>query len=346
MVILIKGINIMIKPDSNKSLTKLQIGISQCLLGEKVRYDGGHKRLSFAVDTLKPFANFYAICPEMAIGLSAPRPTIGLYQTEQQSIIMRFNDHQIKDDVDNKMIVFCQQIIADLSHLCGYIVCAKSPSCGLNNAKVHNNSGEVIKFADGRFTAYLRHHYPWLPIEDNLQLTDPDNQAHFIIRLFALQRLNELRSSRLTRHALLTFHSRYKLLLLAHSQPLYRQIGPFVAKLDQFDDLSEFFNQYRSRLMALLAIPASIENHTNVLMHMQGYFNRYLDGSEKKALTDTILAYRRGELPLSQPILCLQYYLAKYPNRYLSEQYYFTHYPQALASIDMVTTDSSNKQVK
>jgi len=337
----------MAKSDLDKPLTKLQLGISQCLLGEKVRYDGGHKRLDFAFDMLKPFADFYTICPETAIGLPTPRPTIGLYQTQQKSVIMRFNDRKIELNIDNKMLLFCQQIIDDLSHLCGYIVCAKSPSCGLGNAKVYDyNSEDFIAFADGRFTASLRRKYPWLPIEDNLRLADHDTQMHFIIRLFALQRLNVLKNSGLNRHALLTFHSRYKLLLLAHSQPLYRQLGPFVAKLDQFDDLSEFFIQYRSRLMALLSIPASIENHTNVLMHMQGYFNRYLDGSEKKALTDTILAYRRGELPLSQPILCLQYYLAKYPNRYLSEQYYFTHYPQALASIDMVTTDSSNKQVK
>ncbi|WP_392562152.1 DUF523 and DUF1722 domain-containing protein [Orbus sturtevantii] len=311
---------------------KLQLGISKCLLGEKVRYDGGHKRLPFAVDVLSSFADFHVICPETAIGLPTPRPTIGLYQNTMQSVVIRFNDRQIDNgDIDNKMTLFCQQTMRSLSSLSGYIVCAKSPSCGLGNAKVYDNdSGDFVTLADGRFTAYLRDCYPWLPIEDNVRLNNPDIQQHFVIRMFALQRLNKLLESELSRHALLTFHSRYKLLLLAHSQPLYRQLGPFVAKLDQFDDLQQFFIQYRQRLMALLTIPASKENHTNVLMHIQGYFNRYLTNAEKQALTATILAYHRDELPLSKPISCLKACLEKYPNDYLSTQYYFTHYPQAL----------------
>ncbi|WP_392551495.1 DUF523 and DUF1722 domain-containing protein [Orbus wheelerorum] len=325
----------MVKSDLDCLQTKLQLGISKCLLGEKVRYDGGDKRLSFAVDDLSPFANFHSICPESAIGLPTPRPTIGLYQTDQQSVMMRFNDQQIESDIDHQMTLFCQQIMSDLRNLCGYIVCANSPSCGLDNAKVYENEREhLITSADGRFRACLRSYYPWLPIEDNLRLANPDIQNHFVIRLFALQRLNDLNRHGLTRHALLTFHSRYKLLLLAHSQPLYRQIGPFVAKLDQFDDLQAFFVQYREQLMTLLSTPATKENHTNVLMHMQGYFNRYLNGQQKKSLTDTILAYRRGELPLSSPMSCLKTCLEQYPNSYLSDQFYFTHYPKALPSID------------
>lgn len=312
--------------------TRLNIGISQCLLGENVRYDGGNKRLNFATEILKPYANYLAICPEMAIGLPSPRPTIGLYQYSQQQPIMRFNEGE-GERLDDKMQAFCQQITPQLADLCGFIVCAKSPSCGLDNAKLRDNhSLDFIAFTDGAFTAYLRRLHPWMPIEDNQRLMDPAVQAHFIVRLFALHRLNQLKISGLTRHGLLAFHSRYKLLLLAHSQPLYRQLGPFVAKFDKWDDLDAFFIEYRSRLMELLSQPATTQNHTNVLMHMQGYFNRYLTAEQKKSFTATLLGYRHGEFTLTQAISCLKGYLVQYPDDYLSQQYYFAHYPDALPS--------------
>lgn len=311
---------------------KLNIGISQCLLGEKVRYDGGDKRLAFAVDNLKPYADFYAICPEMAVGLPSPRPTIGLYRCDDQSVIVRFNDRQINStDINEKLTQFSQQTMPSLADLCGYIVCAKSPSCGLASSSLYDDhSQQFITLTDGVFTAHLRQYYPWLPITDNISLLDADSQTHFLIRILALHRLNEINRAGLSRHALLTFHSRYKSLLLAHSQPLYRQLGPFVAKIDQWDNLADFFIQYRTLLMNLLAIPASRQNHTNVLMHLQGYFNRYLTHEQKQDLTNTILAYHDGQLPLSQPIACLAAYLTEFPHDYLAQQYYFTDYPQPL----------------
>lgn len=311
---------------------KLPIGVSQCLLGENVRYDGGNKYLAFLHAALKSYATYVAICPEVAIGLPSPRPTIGLYQINEQQTIIRFNREK-GAVIDHQMKHFCQQKIQQLSHLCGYIVCAKSPSCGLNNAKLlDNQSHDFIKFVDGIFTATLRRSYPWMPIADNIQLSDPIQQQHFMIRAFALHRLNRLKSNGLNRHALLLFHSRYKLLLLAHSQPLYRQLGPFVAKIADYDDLDVFFIQYREQLMALLSNPASTENHTNVLMHIQGYFTNYLTGEQKQTLTRIILDYRNGQLALNEPIALLKKYLAQYPNEYLSQQYYFSDYPDCFSS--------------
>ncbi|WP_392559729.1 YbgA family protein [Orbus mooreae] len=309
---------------------RLNIGISKCLLGENVRYDGNNKRLEFAVMRLQPYANYLAICPEMAIGLPSPRPTLGLYRLRNQQIIIRFNESR-NDAIDEQIRLFSQQTITKLSTLCGYIVCAKSPSCGLNNAKLlDNDSLEFISFTDGIFTAHLRDTYPWLPIIDNQQLMDSESQDHFMIRVFALHKLNQLKNKGLNRNKLLEFHSRYKLLLLAHSQPLYRQLGPFVAKIAEWDNLDDFFIEYRNRLMLLLAQPATRENHTNVLMHMQGYFNRYLTADQKKSFTDTILSYHQGQTSLQTVISCIKSYLIQYPNKYLSEQYYFVYYPEPL----------------
>lgn len=310
--------------------TKLLIGVSQCLLGQNVRYDGGNKYLAFLDGYLKSFASYIAICPEMAIGLPSPRPTIGLYKVNEQQTIIRFNS---SDGViiDGQMKHFCQQKVQQLSHLCGYVVCAKSPSCGLNNAKLlDNQSYQFIKFVDGIFTAELRRSYPWMPIADNLQLSEPAQQQHFMIRLIALHRLNQLKNKGLSRQGLLEFHSRYKLLLLAHSQPLYRQLGPFVAKMADYSDLNEFFTLYREQLMRLLMNPATVENHTNVLMHIQGYFTNHLTSAQKQTLTNVILDYRQGKSTLSDAIGYLKKYLAEYPNEYLLQQYYFCHYPDTI----------------
>lgn len=323
--------SIMWRHEMNRSIERPAIGISLCLLGEKVRYNGEHKYLPFAVETLKKYVDFYAICPEMAIGLSAPRPTIGLYQQDDLSVIACFNDKNIVDDIDCAMNEFSRETADKLKHLCAYIVCAKSPSCGYGNTNIYNAKNELVDIGDGKFTHYLRLKYPWLPIENNVALMDHDGQQHFIIRFYALHRLNQLKEKGLTRHALLTFHSRYKLLLLAHSQKIYRELGPFVARLDQCQDLEAFFIQYREKLMQLLAIPASIANHTNVLMHVQGYFNRFITSKQRQDLTDIILRYRKEELPLSEPISWLMTYLNQYPNAYLSQQFYFLHYPQFIS---------------
>ncbi|RKS87612.1 uncharacterized protein YbgA (DUF1722 family) [Orbus hercynius] len=319
-----------IRQPTRASHNPLRIGISPCLLGDAVRYDGGHKRLPLAVETLQPYVEYQPICPEMAIGLPSPRPTLGLYQQPDFSTILRFN-HGDEQNIHHKISQFCQQTIPKLRALCGYIVCGKSPSCGLANAKLlDNESHDFIALTDGVFTAQLRQHYPWMPIEDHLHLADTDVQTHFMIRIVALYRLNQLALQPLTRRALLTFHSRYKYLLLAHSQPLYRQLGPFVAQIEKWQDLTAFWCEYRGRFMQLLAQPATCENHTNALMHIQGYFNRQLPATEKQQLTEVILAYRQGKTSLREPIDYLKACLARFPDDYIADQYYLLDYPDPL----------------
>jgi uncharacterized protein YbgA (DUF1722 family)/uncharacterized protein YbbK (DUF523 family) len=308
---------------------QIPVGISACLLGDNVRFDGGHKRLAFAVEQLAPYVRFEAVCPEMAIGLPTPRPALRLVKGVGEVTLRHSNDATI--DVTQAMQQFSEKKIAALNHLCGYIVCAKSPSCGMERVRVYSEKGDSArKSGVGLFTAELLRQMPWLPVEEDGRLTDPMLRENFVERVFALYELNMMWKKGLTRGRLMAFHSRYKLSLLAHSQPEYRELGRFVAAMDTWDSLDDFAVEYRSRLMTLLTHKTTRRNHTNVLMHVQGYFRRQLSSPQRQELTQLIDRYRQGIQPLLAPITLLKHYMAEYPDSYLAEQRYFEPYPEAL----------------
>lgn len=308
---------------------QIPIGISACLLGNNVRFDGGHKRLAFAVEQLAPYVRFDAICPEMAIGLPTPRPALRLVKRDE-GVAMRFSNDETQD-ITQKMQSYAEQRIAPLDYLCGYIVCAKSPSCGMERVRVYSENGkDSRKSGIGLYTAELIKQFPWLPVEEDGRLNDPVLRENFVERVFALYELNQLRASGLTRGKIMAFHSRYKLSLLAHSQTEYRELGRFVASMSEWSSLEDYFVEYRSRLMSLLTHRATRRNHTNVLMHVQGYFRRRLNASQRQELTQLIDRYRQGVQPLLAPITLLQHYMKEYPDEYLAQQRYFEPYPEAL----------------
>lgn len=308
---------------------KIPVGISACLMGEKVRFDGGHRRFAFAMDELAPYVHFVPICPEMAIGLPTPRPALRLVRDEQGRVAMRTGKGQDDTDLTRAMQSFSERQVQSLGHLCGYIVCAKSPSCGMERVRVYDRAG-ARKNGVGLYTRELMRQLPWLPVEEDGRLHDPQLRENFVARVYTLYEFNQLLRQPLTRAGLIGFHSRYKLLLLAHSQPQYRQIGPFVAAMDRFGSLENFALEYRSRLMALLSNNATRPNHTNVLMHAQGYFHRYLTQQQRHELASLIDSYRLGMQPLLAPITLLKHYMAEYPDAWLAQQRYFEPYPQAL----------------
>ncbi|KOC92943.1 YbgA family protein [Winslowiella iniecta] len=309
---------------------KIPVGISACLLGDSVRFDGGHKRFAFATDELAPFVRFEPVCPEIAIGLSTPRPALRLVKAQQDEIALCYSKEG-GEDITDQMQAFSAEKVAHLHHLCGYIVCAKSPSCGMERVRVYESATNNNRKAGvGVFTRELMREIPWLPVEEDGRLHDDAIRENFVERVYALYEFNQLCKTGLTRHGLVAFHSRYKLLLLAHSQPQYRELGRFVAAIDQWDSLEQYAVEYRNRLMSLLAQQATRRNHTNVLMHVQGYFRKQLTSPQRQELAALIDRYRQGIQPLLAPITLLKHYMAEFPDAYLAQQRYFEPYPEAL----------------
>ncbi|HAB73964.1 MAG: 2-thiouracil desulfurase family protein [Pantoea sp.] len=309
---------------------KIPLGISACLLGEQVRFDGGHKRLAFAVNELAPFVRFEPICPEMAIGLPTPRPALRLVKQGDEEIHLCFSKEG-GEELTQQMNDWSAERVKSLHHLCGYILCAKSPSCGMERVRVYEpDTNNNRKAGMGLFAEKLKAELPWLPVEEDGRLHDPALRENFVGRICALHEFNQMWQRGLTRAQLIAFHSRYKLLMLAHSQEKYRELGPFVASMSQWDSLEAFAFEYRNRMMELLSQPASRRNHTNVLMHAQGYFRRQLSSPQRQELAELIDRYRCGVQPLLAPITMLKHYMSQYPHPWLTQQRYFDPYPEAL----------------
>ncbi|WP_368928575.1 YbgA family protein [Mixta calida] len=308
---------------------KIPVGISACLLGESVRFDGGHKRLTFATDELAPYVRYEPICPEMAIGLPTPRPALRLVKKEDE-VALCFSKTG-GEEITSQMQDFATRKVAGLHHLCGYILCAKSPSCGMERVRIYEpDSNNNRKEGIGIFTQALQREMPWLPMEEDGRLHDDELRENFVSRVYALHEFNQLWTEGLTAHGLMAFHTRYKLLLLAHSQQEYRQLGPFVASMHTFDSLDAYATEYRNRLMHLMSHRASRRNHTNVLMHVQGYFRRQLTSAQRQELASLIDRYRQGLQPLLAPITLIKHYMKEYPHEWLSQQRYFEPWPEAL----------------
>lgn len=309
---------------------KIPVGISACLLGDNVRFDGGHKRCAFATDELAPFMQYVPACPEMGIGLPTPRPALRLTESETETVELRFSNGS-GDPVTEEMQRWSEKRVNGLHHLCGYIVCAKSPSCGMERVRVYqpdNNNNR--KAGIGIFTRELMAQMPWLPVEEDGRLHDPVLRENFVERVYTLHEFHEMWRSGLTRGKLMAFHSRYKLSLLAHSQPEYREMGRFVASMDKWESLEDFAVEYRQRVMDLLKHQVTRGNHTNVLMHVQGYFRPQLTSKQRQELASLIEHYRQGLQPLLAPITLLKHYLSEFPDPYLEQQRYFEPYPEAL----------------
>ena len=304
----------------------IRIGISACLLGEQVRYDGGHKRLPFASDELARHFDFVKICPEQAIGMGVPRPTIRLVGDPDSPRLVGSSDSSL--DVTEKMTVFARDTAATLDYISGYILCAKSPSCGMERVPVYSDSGVGLgKVGVGLFAKQLMAAHPLLPVEENGRLNDVHLRENFVLRVVAYARWQAMAAEGLSAKRLQDFHRRHKFLLLAHNQPIYRELGPIVAEAG---DVNEIGDRYISKFMQAIRHPASVKNHTNTLMHIQGFFKEHLDASDKAQLSEVIRSYSEGLLPLLVPLEMLGMFLKKYQVDYLLDQYYFTPYPRDL----------------
>lgn len=306
----------------------IPVGISSCLLGNEVRHDGGHKRSRYCTDVLSEYFEFRPLCPEMGAGLGVPRPTIHLQAgaDEEVRLVQVRGDRDFTED----MAGWIQATLPALAELRGYILMAKSPSCGMERIRVYRDDGQVLhREGRGVFADALIQAYPHLPVEEEGRLNDDLLRENFIERVFLYDDWRRTCEPGLTARALIEFHTRHKFQLLAHCQATYRRLGPMLANL-KHADLSSVAETYITDVMTAMAKRVSRGAHMNSLQHLFGFYRDELSDVERRSAHDTLEAYRRGEVPLIVPMTLLRHMQRRFPSDYVGQQHYLSPYPDAL----------------
>jgi uncharacterized protein YbgA (DUF1722 family)/uncharacterized protein YbbK (DUF523 family) len=308
-------------------MSKPRIGISSCLLGEEVRFDGGHKRDTFLTQVLDSYVEWVRVCPEVEVGMGVPRETLRLVRVDGDT---RMLTTRTGVDHTDSMRAWAKKRAAALAgmDLRGYVLKKDSPSCGMERVKVYGDGGGA-RVGIGTYAEVLKARFPSLPIEEEGRLTDPVLRENFIERVFAYDRLRALFDGRWTQASLVAFHTAHKMALLAHSTTAYQELGRLVAggtKISRPD----LQRQYEELFMRTLARPATAKRHTNVLMHMAGHLKKILDDDCRKELLDCIDEYRRGLVPLVVPVTLLRHYVRLHRIEYLAGQTYLEPHPREL----------------
>jgi uncharacterized protein YbgA (DUF1722 family)/uncharacterized protein YbbK (DUF523 family) len=306
----------------------IRIGISSCLLGHKVRFDGGHKRDTFLTETFGRFVEWVPVCPEVECGFGTPREAMRLVRVEQSVRLLTVKSGL---DLTPQMERFSRGRVRGLADedLAGYILKKDSPSCGFERVKVYDRHGTPARSGRGLFAAALVEAFPHLPIEEEGRLSDPRLRDNFVERVFAYWRLRTLFTARWTVGQVMRFHTTHKLLLLAHAPEAYRDIGRLVASARRMSR-RDLERRYTEGFMRALAQLATTGRHTNVLQHIAGYFKTRLDAASKRELAETITDYHRGLIPLVVPLTLVRHYVRTFDVVYLAEQQYLHPHPKEL----------------
>lgn len=309
-------------------MEKIKIGISSCLLGNPVRYDGGHKLDRFLRDTLGQYVEYVPVCPEAECGMGIPREAMRLEGDPEAPRLMTRSTRVDKTDM---MMRWANKRAAGLvsEDLCGFIFKSDSPSSGMERVKVYDAKGMPAKTGVGIFARIFMEQFPLLPVEDEGRLHDAGLRENFIERIFTLKRWRDLRQAKTVRGALVDFHTRHKLLVLSHSTRHYQAMGKLVAAQKNLS-VQDLLKQYELLLMEAMKLKTTPKKNVNVLQHMMGYFKEQLSADEKKELLEVIGRYQTGLLPLIVPLTLIGHYVRKYEEPYLREQIYLHPHPLEL----------------
>jgi uncharacterized protein YbgA (DUF1722 family)/uncharacterized protein YbbK (DUF523 family) len=307
---------------------KIRLGISACLLGQNVRYDGGHKLDRYLTDTLGQHVEYVPVCPEVECGLGVPREAMRLVGDPASPRLVTVRSRQ---DFTDRMLIWAKKRVEELEKegLCGFIFKSDSPSSGMERVKVYNEKGMPQKSGKGMFARTFMEHFPLIPVEDEGRLHDPKLRESFIESIFTLRRWREVVQGKKSLGSLVGFHTQHKLLLLSHSEKHYRAMGELVAKGKKFP-LNDLHAKYEMLLMQALQLRTTLKKNTNVLQHMMGYFKEQLSKDEKQELLEILDEYRKGYIPLVVPITLIKHYVRKYEEDYLRQQVYLNPHPVAL----------------
>jgi len=305
-----------------------RIGVSSCLLGERVRYDGGHKRDSFVTDMLGQYVEWVPVCPELEIGLGVPRDSLHLSDPGDGIHLIVTKTAQ---DLTARMSQFSDRKLKELAklRLSGYVLKSKSPSCGMERVRVYRRTGVLHKAGRGVFADALLNAFPALPVEEEGRLQDARLRENFVTRVYAHHRWQMMASHGVTRARLMRFHESHKFLLMSHSQTGARQLGAAVAT-------GASPESYLRKFAEVMKRTPTRKNHTNVLQHLAGFLKNRLDGRDRQELADLIDRYRRELLPLIVPVTLLRHYVVKYSISYLENQTYLNPHPHELMLLNHV----------
>ncbi len=313
-----------------KPYMTILIGLSACLAGQEVRFDKSHKKSNFCMEELARHVEFKTYCPEVAIGLPIPRPTI---RQIKEGDLIKVSRPDGSGDVTQALTEYGQEIAHKIEDLSGFIFTAKSPSCGMERVKVYHNDEEgKAKGSEqtgiGMFAKQIMEINPALPCEENGRLNDPAIRENFVLRVFAFNTWQEMIKSGVTKHKIMQYHTEYKYLLMSHCQPSYQELGRLLGTSE--DSAEIIAAEYIVKFMNALKIIASPKSHANTLQHIQGYFSKHLTKEQKAELANQIEQYRQGLLPLMAPLTLLKHYLMMYPHDYIAKQKYLDPYPADL----------------
>jgi uncharacterized protein YbgA (DUF1722 family)/uncharacterized protein YbbK (DUF523 family) len=306
----------------------IRIGISSCLLGCKVRFDGGHRQDDFLVGTFGGWVEWVPVCPEVEVGMGTPREPIRLVREGGE---VRLLAPRSGRDWTAKMRAYAARRTEALAaaDLCGYVLKKDSPSCGMERVKVCESHGVPHKDGRGVFAEALLARFPNLPVEEEGRLDDPRLRDNFVERVFAYRRLRTLFAGRWTIGGLVAFHSAHKLQLMAHSPKAYTALGRLVAGARRIDR-DEVRRRYQDAFMQGLEVTATTRRTTNVLQHIVGYFKKTLDDGSRAELLGLVEDYREGLVPLVVPITLIRHWVRVHDVRYLAGQTFLEPHPKEL----------------
>jgi len=306
----------------------LRLGISRCLLGDEVRFDGGHKQDHFLTDVLGCYVEWIPVCPEVEAGLGTPREAMRLVGHPQHARLVT-----IKSGTDHtkELVTMTAKRLEELNDLdlSGYVFKKDSPSCGIERVRIYNEHGMPSRNGVGLFAQAFIEKFPLIPVEEEGRLCDPGLRENFIERVFCYRRFQDLVLNGATRRAVVRFHTIHKYLLLSHSQPHYQQLGRLVSQAQQYRP-KELAMKYGELFMKALTVKATVRKHVNVLQHILGYIKNQLPTREKAELLTVIEDYHRGFTPLIVPLTLIKHYIRIFEVAYIQDQVYLNPHPKEL----------------
>ena len=306
----------------------MKIAVSSCLLGNKVRFDSGHKHDHFITDELSNFAEFIPFCPEN-LAFGNPRPSIRIVHKDNDLIIESNKDGSLLTDALHQASKADLKMISE-HDLCGIIFKSKSPSCGLNSAKAYLPNGFAEGKTDGVFAKLCKEAFPLLPMEEEGRLNDPWLRENFIMQIFAYKDFEALRSQSPGMKTIVDFHQSYKFMLQSKNDVAYRKLGRIVANHEKKSSTT-LLKEYEVLFKETIAKKSSIGKTRNVLEHMAGFVKNEISNVEKEALHEQIRDYSNKTIPLISPLNMLCMFAQKYKASYLIGQKFLQPYPKELA---------------